>query len=426
MITALVVSLVVCFIINVPVSFSLGLATVVAVIVAGSPSQLIILPQRLIASMDSFPLLAIPLFMVAGAVMETGGVSRRIVNFAASLVGHIRGGLGFVSIIACTIFAAISGSTPATAAAIGSITLPEMKKRSYPMDFSSAVVASSACLGVIIPPSITMVIVGVAGDISVGKMLIGGIIPGLILSALLVIVNFVYARKLKLPAEERRNARERLRAFVDSLWALIMPIIILGGIMTGIFTPTESAAIAVAYGLFVSFFVYKEMSVKDLIPCFVKASLNSAMIMWLIGMAGVYGWLITACNVPKLVQELLLSISTNLYVIYAIVLLFLLFLGCFMEAAAIIMLVIPFLAPVMKALGADMVAFGVVAVIDLAIGMATPPVGISLFATCSISKISIGEISSRILPFLGVLIFGLFLIMFFPRLASWLPDLLIR
>lgn len=426
MIVALVVSLLTCFVLNVPIGFSMGIASVVAIIAGGNYAQLIVLPQRFIASMDSFPLLAIPLFMVAGAVMETGGVSKRIVSFASALVGHIRGGLGAVSILACTIFAAISGSTPATAAAIGSITIPEMKDRGYPMDFSSAVVASASCLGVIIPPSVTMVLVGVAGDISVGKMLIGGIIPGLILSGLLITVNFVFAHKLRLPSEARCSTREKLHAFLDSVWALIMPIIILGGIMTGVFTPTESAAVAVVYGLIVSFFVYKEMHLKDMIPCFVKASLNSAMVMLLIGMAGVYGWILTACNVPTMIQNTLLSISNNLYVVYAIVLAFLLALGCVMDTAAIIMLTIPILAPVMRAVGADMVAFGVVAVIDLAIGMATPPVGVSLFATCGVSKVSMAAISKTVWPFLLVLIFGLFLFMFFPSLASWLPNLLIK
>lgn len=426
MLEALVISLIACFVLNVPIGFSMGVASVISILVGGTTAQLILLPQRMVASMDSFPLLAIPLFMIAGAVMERGGVSRRIVSFCSTLVGHIRGGLACVSIVACAFFAAISGSTPATAAAIGSLTIPEMKQRGYPIDYSSAIVASASCLGVIIPPSITMVLVGVTGDISVGKMLIGGIIPGLILAVLLIGVNLYFAKKLSLPAESKSDLKHIWKAFVSAMWALIMPIIILGGIMTGIFTPTESAAIAVVYGLIVSFFVYRELKLRDVFPLFYKASLNSAMVMILIGLAGVYGWVLTACNVPTLVSNFLLSISDNFHIIYAIVLVFLLLLGCVMDTAAIIMLTIPILAPIMRSLGADMVQFGVVVVIDLAIGMATPPVGVSLFATCGISKTTIGEISSKVWPFLLAMVAGLALFMFFPGLASWLPNLVIK
>ena len=420
---ALFLTVIFCFVINLPIGYALGIATVVCLVVGGDTTQFVIIPQRIVASMNSFPLLAIIYFMVAGAVMEMGGVSRRIIQLSSSAVGHIKGGLAASSIISCAIFAAISGSTPATAAAIGSITIPEMQKRHYPADYSSAVVASAACLGVIIPPSITMVIFASTTNTSIGKVLIGGIVPGIFLAILLMIVNYFSSRKAGYETEVKKSPHEVWLAFKDAFWALLMPIIILGGIMSGIFTPTESAAIAIFYGLFVGFFVYKELKLKDLVPLFYKAALNSAMIMLLIGMAGPFGWLMTTLNVPTIVSNTLLGISSNYYVIYAMVLILFLILGTFMETAAIMMLTLPILAPIMNSIGADMVQFGVVGTVALAIGMATPPVGISLFATCSVSKVTIGQISSKVWPFLVVMVFGLFVLMVFPAMSTWLPNL---
>lgn len=423
MLPILMITVVICFVINMPVAFSLGLASVACLLLGGDAQQLIVVPQRIVASINSFPLLAIPYFMVAGAVMELGGVSKRIINLASAIVGHIRGGLAAASIISCAIFAAISGSTPATAAAIGSITIPEMVKRKYPADYSSAVVASAACLGVIIPPSITMVVFASTANVSVGKVLIGGILPGIFLAILLCIVNYFFCRHAGYEVEIKRSMHDIAAAFKDAIWALLMPIIILGGIMTGIFTPTESAAVAIFYGIFVGMFVYRELKLKDLVPLFYKAALNSAMIMLLIGTAGPFGWLMTTLNVPTIVSNALLSISSDYFVIYAMVLVIFLILGTFMETAAIILLTVPILAPIMNAIGADMVHFTVVGVIALAIGMATPPVGISLFATCGISKVTLGQISSKVWPFLAVMIFGLFVLMFVPEIVTVIPDL---
>lgn len=424
MIQALFFSLIVCFVLNVPIGFSLGVASVFCVLVADMPN--IVIAQRMVAGVNSFPLLAIPFFMLAGAIMETGGVSRRIVELANTIVGHIRGGLAAVSILACTFFAAISGSTPATAAAVGSLTIPEMADRGYDKVYASAVVASSACLGVIIPPSITMVIFGVVANVSIGKLLIGGIIPGLCLSGLLLITNYVIARKYNFPTGDKHTWKERFKTFTDALWGILMPVIILGGIMTGIFTPTESAAVAVVYGLFVSFCIYKEMTVKDLIPIFYRASLSSAMIMLLIGAASPFGWLMTILQVPQEASAAMLNLTSNKNVLYFLMLCCYLVLGCFMETGAIILLVVPIFAPIAQHVGIDLIQFGVVTVISLAIGMATPPVGISLFAVCGISKISIGQLTIKILPFLGTLIFGMFMLAYIPQLTLFLPNLLMK
>jgi C4-dicarboxylate transporter DctM subunit len=326
--------------------------------------------------------------------------------------------------VACTFFAAISGSTPATAAAVGGLTIPEMEKRGYAKSYASAVVASASCLGVIIPPSITMVIFGIVANVSVGQLLIGGIIPGLFLSLILLVVNFVQSRRLGYPTEEKRSWRKRWETFSDAIWGLMMPVIILGGIMTGIFTPTESAAIAVVYGLFVSFFIYRELGVKDLVPIFYKASLNSAMIMLLIAAASPFGWVMTIEQVPQMASSAILGISTNMYVIYFLMLVIYLILGTFMETSAIILLVVPIFAPIAETLGIDMVQFGVVTVIALAIGMATPPVGIALFATCGIADITIGQLTRKVIPFLIALIAGLFVLAYVPILSTFLPNLM--
>ena len=423
MLMALASTLIVCFLLNVPIGFALGMAALASLIASGS-MPIAMIPQRMVAGANSFPLLAIPFFMLAGAIMERGGVSRRIVNLASALVGHITGGLAAVSIVACTFFAAISGSTPATAAAVGGLTIPEMEKRGYARSYASAVVASASCLGVIIPPSITMVIFGIVANVSVGQLLIGGILPGLFLSFILLCVNYVRSRQLGYPTEDRRTWRERWKTFSDAVWGLMMPVIILGGIMTGVFTPTESAAIAVVYGLFVSFFIYRELGLRDLVPIFYKASLNSAMIMLLIAAASPFGWIMTIEQVPQIASTATLGLSSNMYVIYILMLVIYLILGTFMETGAIILLVVPIFAPIAEHLGIDMIQFGVVTVIALAIGMATPPVGIALFATCGIADITIGQLTRKIIPFLIALIIGLFILAFVPVISTFLPELL--
>jgi C4-dicarboxylate transporter DctM subunit len=424
MLQYLIGSLVFCFLINVPIGFALGIATVASMVLGGSSMSLALIPQRMVAGVNTFPLLAIPFFMMAGAVMERGGVSKRIVELSNVCVGHIKGGLAAVSILACTFFAAISGSTPATAAAVGSLTIPEMEKRGYNKAYSAAVVAAAGCLGVIIPPSITMVVFGVIANVSIGKLLIGGIVPGCLLSALLITTNLICAIRAGYATEVRKTLLQALRAFKDAIWALLMPIIILGGIMTGVFTPTESAAIAVLYGLIVGFFVYKELHLKDIVPIFYKSALNSAMIMLLIGTANPFGWVMTSLQVPTIVSNFMLSITADPLGLFFLIMLLFLILGTFMETAAILMLVVPMVAPMMQNAGVDMIHFGVLTVIALAIGMATPPVGIALFATCSIADVSIGQISRKIFPFLGVMILGLIILVLIPKITTFLPTLI--
>lgn len=424
MLNTLLITLFVCFLVNVPIAFSLGIAAVLSLMTSGMMQNASVVPQMMVAGANSFPLLAIPFFMMAGALMEKGGVSKRIVNFADTLVGHITGGLGAVSIVSCTIFAAISGSTPATAAAVGGLTIPEMEKRGYDRPYAAAAVAASSCLGVIIPPSITMVIYGTTANVSVGRLLIGGFLPGLLLSALLLLINSYTAKRSNFPAASTKVPRSEVwKSFKEAFWALLMPVIILGGIMTGIFTPTESSCIAVVYGLIIGFFVYKELSVKELLPIFYKSAINTGMIVLLIAAAGPFGWLLTINQAPAIITGFLLSITTNPAVLYAIVLVLYLILGTFMETTGIIMLVVPILAPVMSQLGVDPVHFGVVTVCALATGMATPPVGIALFTTCGIANVSLAEISRKVWPFIIAMVIGLFILAYVPIITTILPDL---
>lgn len=422
MLAVLLTMLVVCFIINIPIGFAMGLAALASLMVAGTmPIEM--MPQRMVAGINSFPLLAIPLFMMAGSIMERGGISKRIVDLASALVGHFKGGLAAVSVMACTFFASISGSAPGTAAAVGELTIPEMVKRGYSRPYASSVVASASCLGVVIPPSITFILFGIVADVSIGQLFIAGILPGVLLAGALIAVSVLRSHQLGYPAEKKQSWKQRWKKFLNSSWGILMPIIILGGIMTGAFTPTESAGIAVAYGLFVSIFIYKELSWKDIIPVFYKASLNSAMIILLIAVASPFGWIMIIEQVPQMASSTILGISSNTYLILMLMILMYLILGTFMETGAIILLVVPIFAPIAQQLGIDMVHFGVITVVALAIGMATPPVGITLFATCSISGVSIGQLSRMILPFLVTLIGCLILLAFVPAISTFLPQL---
>lgn len=423
MLTILLVFLVVCFMINIPIGFAMGIAALASLVASGMmPIEM--LPQRMVAGINSFPLLAIPLFMMAGAIMERGGISKRIVELASALVGHFKGGLAAVSVMACTFFASISGSAPGTAAAVGELTIPEMVKRGYSKSYASSVVASASCLGVVIPPSITFILFGIVADVSIGKLFVAGILPGVLLASALISVSILRSHQLGYPAEKKQSWRQRWGKLINSFWGILMPVIILGGIMTGAFTPTESAGIAVIYGLVVSVFIYKELGWKDIIPVFYKASLNSAMIVLLIAVASPFGWIMTIEQVPQMASSTILGLSTNVYLILMLMILLYLILGTFMETGAIILLVVPIFTPIAQQLGIDMVHFGVITVVALAIGMATPPVGITLFATCSISGVSIGQLSRMVVPFLLALIGCLLLISFVPAISTFLPGLM--
>jgi C4-dicarboxylate transporter DctM subunit len=418
----LFISLVVLLILGVPIAITLGLSAAIAVAFGGG-IPLLILAQREFTSIDSFPLMAIPFFILAGTLMEVGGISRRLINFANALTGHITGGLGLVAVVTSMFFAAISGSSAATVAALGSILIPAMIKRGYHRNFSGAVQAVSGELGVIIPPSIPMILYGVTTETSVGDMFMAGIIPGLLIGFSLLIAVYIFAKRRGYGSEPKKNWAERWIAFKEALLALFMPVIILGGIYGGIFTPTEAAGVAVLYAFIIGVFVYKEIKWKDLISLLGQSAVTSAIIMYIIANAGLFGWVLSREGVPHMIADFFANFSSNPFVFLLVINLLLFIVGMFFETGAAIIILAPLLAPVAMEFGIDPVHFGMIMIVNLAMGMCTPPVGVNLFISCQIAKIKLEDITKAVLPFLVVLIVDLMLISYIPQISLWLPNL---
>lgn len=399
--------------IGTPVAFALGLASIAA-LYFGSSIPLIIMPQKLFNGLNSFPFLAIPLFLLAGNIMAAAHISERLVKLAGLLLGRFPGGLAQMSTGASAFFGAISGSAPATSSAIGSILIPSMIKRGYPAPYAGAVIASSGALGLIIPPSLTMVVYGTIADVSIGDLFIAGIIPGIAIALALGLVNYMMARKNKLESEPQPDRTETAKIVGESGLALIMPIIILGGIYGGIFTPTESAAVACFYGLIVGLFIYRSISLTDLGPIFVQTAISSAVVMYLMGTANAFSFIITAEQIPQAVAAQILNISSEPMLIMLLVLVLLLIAGTFLDNVAALVLLVPTLGTLIAAIGIDPVYFGVFTVIALAVGNFTPPVGLNLFIAAGLSGSSIEAISKSALPYIAAYIAVLFLIILFP------------
>lgn len=423
--TILFISLITCFAIGMPIAFSLGVASV-ATLQFGSQLPLTLVAQRLFAATDSFPLMAIPFFMLAGAVMDTGGISRRLVDFAHSLVGWIYGGLGMVAVLAAMFFAGISGAAAADTAAVGSVSIPAMIRKGYKKGFAAAIQAAGGSIGVIIPPSIPMIIFGVIGGVSIGKMFMGGFVPGVLIGGGLMAASYFLSKRAGYKRDKRATMPQVGKAFFDAFWALLMPGIILGGIMGGIFTPTEAAVVAALYGLVAGLFIYRELKFSDLPRVFAKSAVTTSTVMLLIATANIFGWILTAEQVPQTVASYLVSLTDSPAVLYALILVMLLVVGTFMETTASLIILSPVFLPVIQQFGIDPVHFGVVMVTALAIGMLTPPLGICLFISCNIAGIPLSEIIRFVLPLLVIMIGCLFLITFVPDLVMFVPNLLIK
>jgi C4-dicarboxylate transporter DctM subunit len=409
-------TLLVLLLIGTPIAFALGLASVAA-LYFGSSIPLIILPQKLFNGLNSFPFLAIPLFLLAGNIMAAAQISDRLVKLSGLLLGRYPGGLAQMSTGASAFFGAISGSAPATTSAIGSILIPSMVKRGYPAPFAGAVVASSGALGLIIPPSLTMVVYGTIAEVSIGDLFIAGIIPGFMIALSLGLVNYIYARRNKLerePALDRKNVR---KVVTESGLALLMPIIILGGIYGGIFTPTESAAVACLYGLIIGLFVYRNMSFSSLGPIFVRTAISSAVVMYLMGTANAFSFIITAEQVPQAIAGGIMGLTQEPMLIMFLVMLLLLVAGTFLDNVGALVLLVPTLGTLVSASSIDPVFFGVFTVIALAVGNFTPPVGLNLFIAARLSGTKIEEISKSTLPFIAAYIFILILLIVFPSIV---------
>jgi C4-dicarboxylate transporter, DctM subunit len=422
MIALLFISLAILFAIGVPIAIALGLSSALVAVFGGlAPLQLV--PQQMFNAINSFPLMAIPFFILAGYLMQTGGISHRLVNFASSLVGHITGGLAMVVIITSMFFAAISGSGAATTAAIGSILIPAMIAKGYHVNFASANQAVSGALGVVIPPSIPLILYGISAKQSVGDMFMAGVIPGVIITASLLISAYFVSKRKGYIGVEKSSVKDTAKAFYQAILSLLMPIIVLGGIYGGVFTPTEAAVIAVAYSFIIGVFVYREIKLKDLPKIFKESSVTTAIVMIIISSAGLFSFVLNGLKIPDLVSETFLGMTTNIYVFIILVNVFLLIVGMFMEAAAAILIFVPILLPIATALGMDPIHFGIIVVVNLAIGLITPPVGINLFVATQISKIRIEQISKAIIPFVIILFVDVLIISLIPFFSTWLPSI---
>jgi C4-dicarboxylate transporter DctM subunit len=420
---ALFLSLIFFFIINIPIAISIALASIAAILVKGN-IPLVVVVQKMFTATDSFPLMAVPFFILAGSLMEYGGISRRLVDFANTIVGRLSGGLALVSIIASMFFGAISGAAAATVAAIGTILIPAMIRRGYDRGFATAVQATAGTLGVMIPPSIPMVIYGVLTGVSIGALFIGGILPGILVGASLMLVAYKISKDRGYKGDEKVGFNKILMAFKDAILALLMPVIILGGIYGGVFTPTEAAVVAVVYGFIIGFFVYKELKLKHLKDILTNTVVSTAMIMFIIATASVFGWLLASEQIPQVVANALLSLSRNPIVILALINILLLFIGTFMETVAAIIILVPVFLPVITQIGVDPLHFGLIIVVNLAIGMVTPPLGVCLFVGCGIANIKLEDITRAVWPFLIVMVVDIILITYIPAISTFLPKML--
>jgi tripartite ATP-independent transporter DctM subunit len=418
----LFLSFVVLLLLGFPVAFSLGVSSLFYLLVKGVP--LSIIPQKMYSGIDSFVLLCIPAFIVAGNLMNTAGITRRIINFSNAIVGHIRGGLALANVAASMIFAGISGTALADTASIGAILIPAMKEEGYDADFSAAVTASSSTVGPIIPPSVPMIIVGTLTGLSVTRLFLAGAIPGVILGFSLMAITYYLSVKRNYPKEERLSLRAVFRTFLDASWALGMVVLILAGILGGIFTPTEASVVAVVYALLVGTLVYRELRPSNIPRIVIESVRMTTSVMVLVGLARLFAWIITTERIPQLVAQGILSISTNPFVVILLINAILLFVGCFMETVAALVIFVPVLLPVAMKIGMDPIHFAVMVVLNLIIGLTTPPVGVCLFVAANIARISLGDLVKANIPFLLVLLAVLFLVSYCPPLSLTLPGLL--
>ncbi len=421
----LILSLLFLFAINTPIGIAIGVASVTTVLIQGD-FNLMMVVQRMYGGTDSFHLLAVPLFMFTGTIMEAGGISRRIIDFANALVGWLPGGLAAVTIVSAMFFAGISGSAAADAAAVGAILIPAMKKSGYDSDFAAAVQASGGSIGVIIPPSIPMIIFGFLTGASIGRLFAAGILPGILIGVSLICVATFISWKKGYSATTPFSMNQTWLTFKRSILAMGAPIIILGGILFGIFTATESAAIAVVYALIVGMFIYRKIKIKDLFPLFLEGAITSAIVMFIIATASVFSWIAAIEDIPAQLAGSLLGMSNNPVVLLLLINVILLIAGTFIETTAALILLVPMITAMVPSLGIDMIQLGVIVVTNLAIGMLTPPMGICLIVSCSISNDSIAAISKRILPFLGILIIDLLIITFYSPITMWMANLVAK
>ncbi|GAA4228837.1 tripartite ATP-independent transporter DctM subunit [Sagittula marina] len=408
--------------IGLPVAVTLGVSSMAYLLYQGMP--LVVIPQKMYSGMDSFVLLCIPGFILAGNLMNAGGITARIVRLAQALVGWMRGGLGLTNVAASMLFGGISGTAAADAASIGGMMIPGMKKAGYPADFSAAITAASSTVGPIIPPSVPMIIVGTLSGISVGKMFIAGALPGILMGVAMMITAWIIARKKNFPKQEWQGFGELGRAFLGAFWAVAMTAFIVGGLLIGFATPTETAVVASVYAFVVGAFVYKGLKLTDVPRIVIDSAISAAAILALVGLANVFGWILVSERIPQTIASAVLSITDNKFLVILLINLILLFVGMFMETiAALIILFAPLLA-LATGVGVDPLHFAVFAVLNLMIGLTTPPVGVCLFICADIGRVSLWQVTKAIAPFILTNLIVLMLVSYFPFFSTWLPSLL--
>ncbi|HRO58306.1 MAG TPA: TRAP transporter large permease subunit [Burkholderiaceae bacterium] len=420
---ALFILLFVFMAIGIPVAVALGLSSLLTILLFGQDS-LASLTLKIYDTSEHFTLLAIPFFILGGAFMTTGGVAKRMIRFAIACVGHLRGGLAIASVMACMLFAAVSGSSPATVVAVGSIVIAGMVRAGYPQGFAAGVVCNAGTLGILIPPSIVMVVYGAATETSVGALFMAGVIPGILLGLMLMVAIWLLARAKNLPRQPRASLREVLEAGRDSIWGLLLIVIILGGIYGGVFTPTEAAAAAAIYAFLVAVFVYKDIGFREVPDVLIDAAKVTVMLMFIIANALLFAHVLTTERIPQAIAEQILAWGMAPWSFLIVVNIILLIAGMFMEPTGIILILAPILFPIAMQLGIDPVHLGIIMVVNLEIGLVTPPVGLNLFVTAGITKMPIGEVVRAAMPWLGVLLTFLIIVTYIPQIALWLPNML--
>ncbi|WP_078382055.1 TRAP transporter large permease [Sutcliffiella halmapala] len=417
----LFISFLILIFLGVPVAFSLGLSSLIYLIFADIP--LAIIPQKMFTGLNSFVLLCIPGFILAGNLMNAGGITDRIIAFANSILGRIRGGLGLANVGASMGFAGISGTALADTASIGGILIPAMKKEGYGAGFSAAVTASSSVVGPIIPPSLPMIIVGTLASLSIGDLFLAGAVPGILIGLGLMIPTYLISVKRNYPKGEKKSLKEVWKSFTGAFWALLMTLIILYGILGGYFTPTEASIVAVIYALIVGIFICKELPIRKIPAIMVQTMSSTASIMLLVGFANLFGWILVSERIPQMVADLILGISTNSVIVILLIILLVLFVGTFMETIAGLVILFPVLLPVASTIGMDPIQFGVTMVLAMVIGLVTPPVGVCLFVASQIGRVSMGKVTLELIPFIGVMLIVLLLVAFVPQITLFLPSL---